>query len=100
MTLLRSLWVALNGVVCTVILSSLAIIAAMVGHRGGFYDWVARTWARWIIWSSAVHIEIDGLENLRGDRPQVIASNHQSWYDVFAIAATLPKRYRFIAKEE
>jgi 1-acyl-sn-glycerol-3-phosphate acyltransferase len=47
-----------------------------------------------------VHVHLEGLEHLALDRPQVIVSNHVSWYDVFALAAKLPKRYRFIAKIE
>jgi len=43
---------------------------------------------------------VEGLEHIATDRPQIIASNHASWFDVLAIAAMLPKRARFIAKKE
>jgi 1-acyl-sn-glycerol-3-phosphate acyltransferase len=43
---------------------------------------------------------VQGRENLVLDRPQIVASNHQSWFDVFVIAANLPKKFRFVAKEE
>ena len=84
----------------TLILSSAAIAASLIGHRGGFYDWVAKAWSSWILWASGVRVHVEGIEHIRGDRPQIIASNHQSWYDVFALAANVPKRFRFIAKEE
>jgi 1-acyl-sn-glycerol-3-phosphate acyltransferase len=96
----RSIWVGLNLFIATFSLSAIVVIAALFRHRGRFYEWVARTWARWTLWASGVRVRIEGLENLRADRPQIVASNHQSWFDVFAIAAFLPKRYRFIAKEE
>jgi 1-acyl-sn-glycerol-3-phosphate acyltransferase len=96
----RSFWVGLNLLIATITLSALTVLAAMVGHRGGIYQWTAKSWARWTLWASGTRVHIEGLENLKHDRPQIIASNHQSWYDVFAIAAILPKRFRFIAKEE
>jgi 1-acyl-sn-glycerol-3-phosphate acyltransferase len=100
MMLFRVIWVYLNGIIATFGLSPLIIIMFVLGHRGGFYEWVARAWGRWIIWASGVKVVVEGEENLRRDRAQIIASNHQSWYDVFALAAILPKRFRFIAKAE
>jgi 1-acyl-sn-glycerol-3-phosphate acyltransferase len=98
--IVRSFWAYLNGCVATLLLSIVAVVAGLFGHRGRIYDWCARTWSRWILWASGVRVRVEGLDNLALDRPQIIASNHQSWYDVFAIAAILPKRSRFIAKEE
>jgi 1-acyl-sn-glycerol-3-phosphate acyltransferase len=98
--IIRSLWVALNMLVGTFVLSLIVIGAAVIRHRGGLYDWAAHTWASWMVWASGSSIEIEGMEHLRQDRAQIIASNHQSWFDVFALAAIIPKRYRFIAKEE
>lgn len=96
----RSIWVALNLIVGTFVLSLLSIITALVRHRGGMYEWIARSWARWAVWASGSRMVVEGIENVRLDRPQIIASNHQSWFDVFALAAVIPKRYRFIAKAE
>jgi 1-acyl-sn-glycerol-3-phosphate acyltransferase len=87
-------------VIGTALLSLLIIIAALFGHRGGIYDWTAHTWAKLAIWSSGVRIQIEGVENLPQDRPVIIASNHQSWFDVFSLGAIIPQRYRFIAKAE
>ena len=98
--IVRSIWVALNLLISTIVLSSIVVVAALLRHRGGIYDWAARTWAKWAIWASGSRIEVEGMEHLALDHPQIIASNHQSWFDVFALAAVIPKRYRFIAKEE
>jgi len=45
-------------------------------------------------------VVLEGIENLRRDTPQIVISNHQSWFDVFALGAALPVRYRFVAKQE
>jgi 1-acyl-sn-glycerol-3-phosphate acyltransferase len=98
--MVRTFWAYFNGVIATLILSTAAITAGLIGHRGGAYDWIARTWSRWILWASGVRVRVEGMDHVRGDRPQIISSNHQSWFDVFVLAAVIPKRFRFIAKEE
>ena len=100
MSILRSFWVILVMVIGTALLSLVPIFASLVRHKGGLYDWTARTWAKLAIWASGSTITIEGMEHLRQDRPVIIASNHQSWFDVFALASIIPQRYRFIAKSE
>lgn len=98
--MIRTIWTYLNGVLATFTLSTLVVLGRLVGHEGGLYEWIARSWGRWIIWASGVRVVVEGGENIAPDRAQIIASNHQSWYDVFALSAILPKRFRFIAKAE
>jgi 1-acyl-sn-glycerol-3-phosphate acyltransferase len=47
-----------------------------------------------------VEYRVVGLEHLPTGRPVVIASNHQSWFDIFLLAAVLPISVRFVAKKE
>ncbi|MGQ0560961.1 MAG: lysophospholipid acyltransferase family protein [Gemmatimonadota bacterium] len=96
----QSAWAILNGIIATLVLSSAVVIASLFNHHGNLYDRIAHAWGRWIIWASGVRVVVEGEENVRPDCAQIIASNHQSWYDVFALAAILPKRFRFIAKAE
>jgi 1-acyl-sn-glycerol-3-phosphate acyltransferase len=98
--LIRTIWVALNVIVATVPLSLVAIGAALLGVRGSLYDRLARIWSRWALWASGTRVRVDGAEHIRSDAPKIIVSNHQSWYDVFALAANIPGRYRFVAKQE
>ena len=97
---MRTLWVWIFGAFATFGLSSMTVIAALVGARPPLYAWIARTWGRLLLWAAGVRVEVQGREHLAMDRPQIIASNHQSWYDVFALAANIPKVFRFVAKEE
>ena len=98
--MIRSIWTILVMVLGTAFLSVVSIGAALVRHRGRAYEWTARSWGRLAVWASGSKIQIEGLENVPRDRPVIIASNHQSWFDVFALAAIIPQRYRFIAKSE
>ena len=98
--ILRTVLVWVFGGIATLALSSLVLVGALFGADEKLYEWIARTWGRVVLWFSGVRVEVQGRENLMLDRPQIVASNHQSWFDVFAIAANLPKKFRFVAKEE
>ncbi|MEN8373907.1 MAG: lysophospholipid acyltransferase family protein [Gemmatimonadota bacterium] len=98
--MIRTLWVGLNGFVATVAIGALVNLAPLFGVRAAFYPWAARTWSRWILKATGVRLTVHGLEHLVLDRPQIVISNHQSWYDVFAISASMPKAFHFVAKKE
>ena len=99
--MIRTVWSILNIVVSTMIFSAITLGGAVLRVRSlSFYDWTARTWSRWILWGSGSTVRVDGLENIDPDAPQVLAGNHQSWFDVPAIASQLPKSFHFVAKKE
>ncbi len=79
------------------------LVAGLLGverRPGGTYDRAARSWARSALWAAGIEYRVIGLEHLPRDRPVVIASNHQSWFDIFLLAAVLPISVRFVAKKE
>ncbi|HSJ32478.1 MAG TPA: lysophospholipid acyltransferase family protein [Longimicrobiales bacterium] len=98
--MIRTIWVAINVLAATIPFSLLVVIGSYLGASSRFYDQIPRYWARWILWATGVRVEVQGMENLSPDRAQIIVSNHVSWYDVLALAAWTPKRYRFVAKKE
>ena len=98
--MIRTIWAYLNLFVGTVVLATITVVAALLRIRGRIYDWTGRTWGKWMLWASGAPVYIEGLENVNRDRPQIFAANHVSWYDVWALAARIPKRYRFVAKKE
>lgn len=98
--MIRSVWVFVNLLVSTLVFGGAVIIASLLRLRTRLYDYSSRGWARWVLWSSGCHVRIEGLEHVRLDEPQILACNHVSWFDVFALAAEIPKRYRFVAKKE
>ena len=98
--MIRTLWLALNIIVSTLLLGMLVIVASLFRVRGNVYWWASRTWSRWLVRASGCRVSVEGIENIALDRPQVIASNHVSHVDVIAIAANIPKPFRFVAKKE
>lgn len=99
--MIRSAWVAINIFIGTVILGPPLILAGLVRYRNeAFLHWPGRKWSQWALWASGVRVTIEGAEHLDPSAAQVLVGNHQSWYDVFAVAGHLPRTYHFVAKKE
>ncbi|HEX6134565.1 MAG TPA: lysophospholipid acyltransferase family protein [Longimicrobiales bacterium] len=98
--MIRTAWFAINLLAATIPLSLLVIIGSYAGAASRFYDRIPRWWARWLLWAAAVRVDVEGVEHLSLERAQIIVANHVSWFDVLALAARTPKRYRFVAKQE
>lgn len=99
--MIRTAWAILTIIVSTLVFGAIAILGGVLRvRRLSFYDWAGRTWSKWILWGAGTPVRVEGLENIDPDTPQILAGNHQSWYDVPAIASHLPKSYHFVAKKE
>ncbi|SVE33283.1 uncharacterized protein METZ01_LOCUS486137, partial [marine metagenome] len=35
-------------------------------------------WAQWVIWSTGIHYDVVGLENLKPGKKYIFMSNHES----------------------
>jgi 1-acyl-sn-glycerol-3-phosphate acyltransferase len=89
----------LVSVVWTAILGLAAALLAMLG-RYHAVTVVSRIWGRGICAACGIKVRMEGLENIAGLRSFVLVANHQSFFDIFAIAAYLPGEPRFVAKKE
>ena len=100
--MIRTAWVWLVGLSAMAWYASRIIALSMLGSDRlacACRD-IPRRWCRTLLWAASVRVEMEGLEHLADDRPRVLVSNHESWYDVFALAGHLPVDYRFVAKQE
>jgi 1-acyl-sn-glycerol-3-phosphate acyltransferase len=101
--MLRTLWFFVVLVASTVWYGSSVVIAGILGVErkpGGVYDRAAKRWARNALWAAGVPHQVLGLEGVPIHQPLVFACNHQSWFDIFQLAAVLPGSLRFVAKKE
>ncbi len=99
--MIRTLWTALVVTAATGWFGSLVIIQSFIGRKPhAWYSGITRKWARSIMWASGCPVVTHGMENVRPGEPQVVVSNHVSWFDVFAIASVLEVPFRFVAKKE
>ncbi|MGH9349363.1 MAG: lysophospholipid acyltransferase family protein [Vicinamibacterales bacterium] len=85
--------------VYTVVLGALSIGSSVFDTRGHLGHWCARAWAKLILLTTGVHVDVEGLERLQPGRTYVFVSNHQSHYDTAVLFATLPYQLRIIAKD-
>lgn len=100
---MRTVWFFSVLVVTLIWHGTRVLLAGLLGveqRPGGVYEHAARSWARSALWAAGIKYRVVGLEHLPKDRPVVIASNHQSWFDIFLLAAVLPISVRFVAKKE
>jgi 1-acyl-sn-glycerol-3-phosphate acyltransferase len=58
-----------------------------------------RRWSKDNLWLSRVRVEIEGLENIDGGRPQILIANHSGLHDILSLSAYLPIQFRWIAKK-
>ena len=102
--MLRTLWFYLNLLAYTFWYASKAVIAGALripNRPGGVYDEVARRWGRGLVRAAGVPVRVAGLERVPPQgRPVVVASNHQSWFDIFLLLTLIPTQIRFVAKRE
>lgn len=99
---LRNAWVYLVSVVLTIFYAGRITFLSYVwpARLEDFCDEAPRVWSKGILRVAGVDVEIEGTENIDPDRAQIVASNHASWFDVFALAAYFPGVYHFVAKQE
>jgi len=96
---MRSVLTALTVVVATLFFAPLVIVARLLGLGERPAQWAMRSWARTICWAGGAKLVVHNPEKMLAGRGCVYATNHVSWFDVFAVASVLP-RYTFIAKSE
>lgn len=100
--MVRTVWFLFNLLVLTAWFGGIAVVAGVFrfpARPGGVYDWCAHRWSKWLLRAAATEVEAVGLEHVPAG-PVVYVSNHQSWFDIFALATTLPGQIRFVAKKE
>ena len=81
----------------TVVLGIVSLASTLIDRSGHFAHKCARTWARWILWTTGVKVERSGpLPPLESSA--VIVSNHASIYDIPILFTALPLQLRIPAK--
>ncbi len=101
--MLRTIWFFVVLFASTMWYGTSVLVAGLLGvprRDGGVYDRAAKRWARNALWAAGIPYRVLGLDRVPLENPLVIASNHQSWFDIFLLAAVLPGSLRFVAKKE
>ena len=97
---MRVIWFIIN-LVLSISVCSIPIIAVGWFDREKYYTGkLIKMWARWVIWSTGIQYEIDGLDNLNLDKQYIFMSNHESALDIVLGVAAIPSNLVFLAKKE
>lgn len=98
--MIRFAWVMLVTAAATAGYGLVAIGASLFGVRGPLYSRLTRDWARTILRASRTPVVTHGLDEVDWSQPHVLACNHISGYDIFALASVMPGPFAFVAKKE
>ena len=100
--LFKAVWGAIATLACVLLTAITAIPTAIMARLGylRFVTFMSIVWARLLMFFCGVRLEMVGLEHLKSLRQYVLVCNHQSFFDIFAIAAYMPGPMRFVAKKE
>jgi len=99
--MIRFLW--LNGFIAihTILFCLWSILLSFFESSGRIaHLYGAAPWARIILWVCGVKVRVRGLENVDARVPRIYLSNHQSYFDIFALLGFLPVSFKFILKQE
>ncbi len=86
------------GVLLLLTLPVLWGLVLVLSGRGP--DRIVRLWCRGVLALCGCPLRVEGLENLAGHGPAVLASNHSSYLDAVVLLAAIPTEFRFVAKRE
>jgi 1-acyl-sn-glycerol-3-phosphate acyltransferase len=100
MSLWRSLCFYLVLTSSTILLGSMAVLAAVVTGGSNASHVLGRYWGNINLWAAGVTVRVHGLENIDPNVSYIYAANHQSWFDIFAMLGKLPVQFRWLAKTE
>jgi 1-acyl-sn-glycerol-3-phosphate acyltransferase len=85
-------------VVDTIVFGILAIPLSLLPGGGEWFRRLSRGWSAVLLGASGVRVRVLHGERLERQGPFVIASNHESFYDIPVLFTSLPMPLRFVAK--
>lgn len=99
---MRALWYLITSFFVTAYYCLQVILASLAGVKlrpDGVYDRAAPAWGRKLLRLNGIDVSVQGAHHIPSG-PCVFVANHVSWVDIWALAANLPGRVRFLAKRE
>jgi len=85
-------------VLLSVFLGTLAVLARLFDSSNNLSHKVSSLWARLLCALNGIEVDIEGMEHVLTDQPQIFIANHQGFFDIFALNGFLPVQLRWVAK--
>ena len=100
MRLLRTLLFHTVHALWTALIAASIVLGVFITRRPDWVHHVGRLWGRASLLLGGARLEVLGLEALDPRETYIFAANHQSAFDIYALYAVLPVRFRWLAKAE
>ncbi len=92
---------ALSGLIVYTLFLGTVVILVGLFSRGNYFQYLCSVlWAKLILLTAGVKVNIKGTENITPGSAYVLMSNHQSHFDVISLISKMPVRIYFLAKKE
>jgi 1-acyl-sn-glycerol-3-phosphate acyltransferase len=96
---LYTIWCWTGCGLSTAFWATVSILASLFSGSGRLQHYCMRRWSRDNLWLSRARVQIEGLENIDREHPQVFVANHSGLHDILSLAASLPIQFRWVAKK-
>jgi 1-acyl-sn-glycerol-3-phosphate acyltransferase len=99
--MIRFLYLNSFIVIYSIVICSWAFMLSLFDKTGRtIHSYAAVPWARVILWVCGIKVRAKGQENVDTQPPRIYMTNHQSYFDIFALLAHVPVNFKFIMKQE
>ena len=100
--MIRTVWVLSTSLILTAVCGTAVVVRSFLPGGGlpCVCERLTKFWSRAVLSLAGVRVRVTGGDRVDWSQPVVVVANHQSWFDVFAMAAWLPGKGRFVAKQE
>jgi 1-acyl-sn-glycerol-3-phosphate acyltransferase len=98
--MIRTLTFITLAIIDTVICALIALIGGIFNPYSSFNNAVARIWARILLISAGIKLEVMGREKIQSGESYIVVANHQSQMDIPVVMVAIPLPLKFMAKKE
>jgi 1-acyl-sn-glycerol-3-phosphate acyltransferase len=100
MIMIRTIFVWSCIGIATLALGFHAFLTYPFDQKGRVIHRYARLWGKAALLANRVKVKVEGMEQVKGEGPYIFMSNHQGYYDVFALLGHLPFQFKWLVKKE
>ncbi len=79
--------------------ATVSIFGSIFSRTGRLQHFCMKRWSLDNLGLSRARVEIEGLEHIDREHPQILAANHSGLHDILSLSAHLPIQFRWVAKK-
>jgi 1-acyl-sn-glycerol-3-phosphate acyltransferase len=82
----------------TCLCGAASLAGSIFDSQGRWQHACARVWSSWILKTSRIRVNLEGLEHIPRNETVIFCANHPSAMDIPILFVSLPVQFRFVAK--